>query len=148
MLSYASNSLLLLAVSFSSSIIHSHLTKNQSLLSQFLFFLLSTHPLRRTEVPLNLTFCRFDQRFRDTVWHFRRVTVFQTPKTSLRLHPLSCHYMTDKWILNCPSRHSNRTFHQNDILFLRIQITLLVTEIRIALPCRDKSCCRLDCICS
>ena len=41
-----------LAVSFSSSIIHSHLTKNQSLLSQFLFFLLSTHPLRRTEVPL------------------------------------------------------------------------------------------------
>ena len=35
---------------------------------------------------INLSFCGIDQRFRDAIRCFRRITVFQTPEASLHLH--------------------------------------------------------------
>ena len=106
------------------------------------------HTLHR-KVTHHLSFlCRIDQCLSDTIRRSSRITMLQTLKTMRRCNTPQFFYFFHKWIQDCTSRHSHRTFYDHDVFFSCIQVGFFIADICIAFFCCNESCRRLYGICS
>ena len=74
--------------------------------------------------------------------------MLQTLKTMRRCNTPQFFYFFHKWIQDCTSRHSHRTFYNHDVFFSCIQVGFFIADICIAFFCCNESCRHLYGICS
>ena len=92
----------------------------------------------KDQPPVQVSFHCMNQSIRDTIRNLSRIACDNTMVTFLNRY-LFFFRLSHKQIADRPSRHTHRTFHNADILFRRIQISLFIGLGGIAFLCRDKT---------